>query len=475
MSILDRLRGARRRQAPAEAVVHRPEHEPAPVPGTTPPPPSADVQPSRRPGARPAGPRPEDRVDAVVEMRPSSKQPRTRFGQLERAATAVALWVLRVLVIVAGLVGLVWVLRETWSIVLPVVLALILTTVLYPLARLLRRHMPDALAALVVLLLFFGAIIGLFSILIPRVIDQASGLSDQVIGGFERLQRTFVSATQDGFLGIEGDQISQWVDQGVERLQQNAQTIASSVGGGLLTGLFSVGSGLVTFLLVLVLTFFFLKDGHRFLPWLHLWTGTRVAEHADALLGRTWKTLGGYIGSQAAVALVDAVFIGIGLFFLDVPFALPLAVLIFFAAFIPIVGAVSTGALAVLVALFANGLTNALLVLAVVLVVQQLESNLLQPLLVGKALALHPAVVIGSVTVGGTLFGIIGAFLAVPIAAVGTVALRYVREAVRGEEPQKDHGEGDGSAPMGGGTGKEVDEVSKRKDADARDVVDQQA
>jgi len=422
MTLLQRLRGAA-------------EGAQAPQPPTR----GAHPVPGRRP-ARSAARSDDDAVDAVVEMRPPRPHRKGRFGVLERATTAVALWVLRVLVIAAGLVALFWLLGQLWTIVLPVVLALILSTVLWPVARLLRRVMPGALAAAISLVVFLGAIVGVFSFLIPRVISQATGLSDEIVAGFEEVQQNF----QGGVLGISGEQINTWVDQGIERVQDNAQQIAGSVGGGLLTGLVSVGSALVTLLLVLVLVFFFLKDGPKFLPWLHMWTGSKVANHADELLSRVWHTLGGYILSQAAVALVDAIFIGIGLLVIGVPFAFPLAVLVFFSAFIPIVGAVVSGALATFVALFTGGLTDALLTIALVLVVQQVESNVLQPILVGKALALHPAVVIGSVAVGGTLAGIVGAFLAVPVSAVGTVILRYVRESVLGEHPQ----DGDGGGPV---------------------------
>lgn len=127
---------------------------------------------------------------------------------------------------------------------------------------------------------------------------------------------------------------------------------------------------------------------------------------------------------------MDAFFIGLGLVVLDVPLAAALAVLTFLAGFIPIVGALAAGGLAVLVALVSNGPTTALLVLAVIVIVQQLESNVLQPVLQGRSLKLHPAIVLVAVTAGGTLFGIIGAFLAVPVAAVTVAALRYMSEQI---------------------------------------------
>ena len=144
----------------------------------------------------------------------------------------------------------------------------------------------------------------------------------------------------------------------------------------------------------------------------------------------SWNTLSGFIRTQAIVSMVDAVFIGLGLLFLGVPLWPVLAVVTFFAGFIPIVGAVSAGALAVIVALVSNGFMNAVFVLILIIAVQQLEGNVLSPVLQSQAMGLHAAVVLLAVAVGGTLFGIVGAFLAVPVAAVAAVWLRYWAEMV---------------------------------------------
>jgi predicted PurR-regulated permease PerM len=186
----------------------------------------------------------------------------------------------------------------------------------------------------------------------------------------------------------------------------------------------------VTAVLVLVLTFLFIKDGPAFLPWLRRETGPNIGGHLTEVFSRSWKTLGDFIRVQALVSFVDAFFIGLGLVLLGVPLAAALAVLTFFAGFIPIVGALAAGTLAVLVALVSNGPTTALIVLAIIIVVQQVESNLLQPMLQGRSLNLHAAVVLLAVTAGGTLFGIIGAFLAVPLAAVTAAVLRYMSEQI---------------------------------------------
>jgi putative heme transporter len=184
-----------------------------------------------------------------------------------------------------------------------------------------------------------------------------------------------------------------------------------------------------------VLCFFYLKDGPKFVPWASGLAGPRAAPHVAAVAERGWTTLSGFIRAQSLVGLVDAVFIGIGLAVLGVPLALPLAVLVFFGGFIPIVGAFVTGALAALVALVANGFTTALIVVGLVVLVQQLEGNVLQPVLMGRTLDLHPAVVILAVTAGGATAGITGAFLAVPVVAVVTVGVRYARQQLAEQVP----------------------------------------
>ncbi|NAZ82245.1 AI-2E family transporter [Kineococcus sp. R8] len=343
-----------------------------------------------------------------------------------------ARWAVRLLVLGVAAYALLWLVGKGWSLVLPLILAVLLTAVLWPVTRLLRRVLPHALAAVVSLLLLIGVIVGVFAVLVPNIADQGPQLVDSASEGLATLQG-YVTGPP---LNLGDDQVGSLIDRGVNELQTNAQAIALSVAGGLGTVGASIGSGVVTFLLVLVLSFFCLSDGDRLLPWSRRWLDARTHHHAVEIGGRVWKVLQGYIVSQAAVALCDAVFIGIGLAVLGVPFALPLAVIIFFSSFIPIVGAVVSGILAVLVALVTVGWVQALIALGIVLVVQQLEGNVLQPLLVGRTLALHPVVVIGSVTIGGTAFGIIGAFLAVPVVAIITAVLRYVHHVQKPDEPE---------------------------------------
>jgi len=168
------------------------------------------------------------------------------------------------------------------------------------------------------------------------------------------------------------------------------------------------------------------------------------------VLERVWATLGSFIRSQAVVSLIDAVFIGLGLVILGVPLAIPLAALTFLGGFIPIIGALIAGALAVLVALVSNGLTAAIIMLIIVVVVQQVEGNVLQPLLQSRSLRLHAAVVLLVVTAGTSLYGIAGAFFSVPVAAAVAVVLRYLGEVIDAGsevEPVMDTAQPDGDEP----------------------------
>jgi predicted PurR-regulated permease PerM len=344
---------------------------------------------------------------------------------LGRATARAATWGLRLLIIAATLVVVGYVIGKVWVIVLPVFLGLLLASILWPVAQVLRRAMPDALASLLTLLIAIAVLAGLGAGLVPVVAGQSDQLADSVVEGLEDLQQLVAGPP----FNLGEEQLGDLIDQGVNQLQQNAQAIS----GRVLTGVTLVGSAMLNAVLALVLCFFFLKDGGRFLPWIAGWVGPKAAPHVVEVSRRAWATLSGFIRAQAIVGLVDAIGIGVGLVVLDVPLALPLAVLTFFAAFIPIVGAFFAGALAVLVALVANGLTSALLVLALILVVQQVEGNVLQPFLVGRSLQLHAALVIIAVTVGGSLAGIAGAFLAVPVFAVGTTILRYCRSQFQSE------------------------------------------
>ena len=332
-------------------------------------------------------------------------------------------WALRLaIVLVAG-----WLLSQVggalWVGILPIMLALIVATVLWPPTGWMIRHrVPASLAALISIVGSLGIISGIIALIAPSIIEQSVQLADQTSEAINEVQDWLRGPP----LNIRDEQLDSVLNQLSSTLQDRGDQIAT----GVFTGVSAVGSFVVTLVLVLVLTFFFIKDGPRFLPFVRRIAGRNAGRHLTEVLTRSWNTLGGFVRTQAVVSFVDAFFIGLALILLGVPLAWALAVITFLAGFIPIVGAITAGALAVLIALVANGLTTAIIVLVVIIAVQQLESNILQPILQSRAMNLHPVVILLGVAAGGTLFGIIGALLAVPILAVAAVMLRYLGEQI---------------------------------------------
>ena len=335
-----------------------------------------------------------------------------------------AKFTLRILVVAVFLYAIGQLIGAFWAGILPVVLALIVCTVLAPIAAALRRlKVPAALAAFLTMLLFFGVLAALAMIIAPDLVGQSRLLYIQALEGLQRLQLW----AQGPPLNLDPESLNEGVDEITLWIQNQAGAIA----GGVFSGINTAAGLSVTLMVLVVLTFFFLKDGHRFLPWLRSATGGRTGLYLTELLTRAWNTLSGFIRAQAVCSLVDAIVIGTGIAIVGVPMAFTLALITFVAGFIPIVGAVVAGALAVLIALVTLGFTKALIVLGIVLATQQLEGNVLSPLLQSRAMNLHPVIVLVSVTVGGALFGLIGGFLAVPTAAMIAVVYRYALEVLR--------------------------------------------
>jgi predicted PurR-regulated permease PerM len=327
------------------------------------------------------------------------------------ALVAAALWILS------------WVVGKTWVILLPVVLAVIVCTVLWPpVGWLLRKGVAPAFAVLLVLLLAVGVIAGLLAAVAPAVVEQSTELAEQATAGVVQVR---------DWLGGPPLNISEaQLDSAVTAINDQLNSSSTQIASGVFTGVGAATSALVTLFTTVVVTFFLLKDGPRFVPWLRRTVGMPAAPHFAEILQRVWSTLGGFIRTQALVSLVDAVLIGIGLLVLGVPLAYALAIITFIGGFVPIVGAFVAGGLAVLIALVANGPVTALIVLGIILAVQQLEGNVLQPWLQSKSMNLHAVIVLLAVTLGASTFGVIGAFLAVPVAAATAVIIRYYGEQV---------------------------------------------
>ncbi|WP_185294898.1 AI-2E family transporter [Mycolicibacterium litorale] len=326
-------------------------------------------------------------------------------------AVAAALWVLA------------WVVGKTWVILLPVLLALVVCTVLWPPVRWLRaKGVPPAAAVLLTLLVAVGVLGGVVAAVAPAIVEQSTELAQQATAGVVKV-RDWLGGPP---LNISEAQLNSAVAAITDRLNSSSAQIAS----GVFTGVGAATSALVTVFTAVVVTFFMLKDGPRFIPWLRHAVGNPAASHVAEVLERVWSTLGGFIRTQALVSLVDAVLIGAGLVILGVPLAYALAIITFIGGFVPIVGAFVAGGLAVLIALVSNGPVEALIVLGIILAVQQLEGNVLQPWLQSKSMKLHAVIVLLAVTLGASTFGVIGAFLAVPVAAAVAVIIRYYDERV---------------------------------------------
>jgi predicted PurR-regulated permease PerM len=325
--------------------------------------------------------------------------------------------ILRAAIVVGGVLLIALAATRLMLVVLPVIIAVLLTTLLIPAVRLLLDHgwrrAPAASATTLFALLVF---IGLWALIIPGVISQ----SDELVASVQEGVGKAVGLLEP--LGVGRADVDRAIDDGLASLQ------GSAVANEVITGAVLLTQWAAAVVLIVVLTFFFLKDGEQ------LWTWVVELFHEDRqpvireVGTRAWAALSVYVQGVFLVACFDAVLIGAALLIVGVPVAMPLIVLTFIAAFFPIVGAFVAGAAAVLVALVANGPAAALVILAVIVAVQQLEGNVFYPVVVGRKLKLHPVGILLALAAGGVLAGVAGAFLAVPIAAVAAAVLDYMRE-----------------------------------------------
>jgi predicted PurR-regulated permease PerM len=293
--------------------------------------------------------------------------------------------------------------------VIPVLIALILAAAIGPFVNMLRRRgWRGGLATGVAFLGLLIVLGGVITVIVLSVRSQWDELISKAAAGLDELENFLLT----GPFPIDREQLNQAREAAVEFAQ------SSQVRSGAVTGLSVVTEFLAGASLVIVILFFFLKDGAKIWEFfLRPFTGLREAK-LRRVGKRTMEVLGGYVRGTAIVALVDTVAIGAVLLILQVPLAVPLAIIVFIGAFIPLVGATVAGILAALVALVANGPIVALIVVIAVIAVNQLEGDLLQPIVMGKSLELHALVILMALTAGTILAGIIGAVLSVPIAAV---------------------------------------------------------
>jgi len=319
---------------------------------------------------------------------------------------------LQLLLIGAVAALLVFAMLNLAVVVIPAVLAIILASALWPLVHLARRVMPTVLAAWTVLLGSLLVLGGVGTGLFFSVLNQWPTLVDQASQGFTELRNLVEDLMSNFGITIDQGQIDGAVDS------VTSFVTSSSFGSGAVSTLGAAGSFITGLILLLVILFFFLKDGDRIWAFFVSWTPQHFRGKWIASGDRAVRTFGSYVRGTALIAAIDAIGITVALLILQVPLALPLGVMIFIGGFIPVIGATVAGALATLVALVANGPVTALIVLVVVIVIQQLDGNFLQPVVMAQTLNLHALVILIALTAGTVLAGVVGALLSVPLTAV---------------------------------------------------------
>ncbi|MFC0682321.1 AI-2E family transporter [Lysobacter korlensis] len=364
----------------------------------------------------------EPRPAPVVAPRPAAD------GAVPVGMRIAGAWSWRILAI-AGVVGLlVFLVIQLRYIVIPLLVAVLISALLVPLVQFLRRHRwPKWLAVTVAMVGLLAIVSGLIFLVVTQITSDFPRLRDRTVERIEEFREYLVTSP----LAISEAELNQYLAQGWEALQRDT--------GALLTGAASVGSTaghfLAGLLLALFATLFILIDGRGIWNWTVRLFPRRARRAVNGSGEAGWLTLTTFVKVQIFVAAVDAVGIALVAFFLGLPLVIPIAVMVFLGSFVPIVGAVVTGSVAVFIALIYQGPVAALVMLGGVLLVQQLEGHVLQPLIMGTAVKVHPLAVVVAVAAGGFIAGIPGTLFAVPIVAVLNVMVKYIASGAWRENP----------------------------------------
>jgi putative heme transporter len=343
-----------------------------------------------------------------------------------------AAWAWRLLVILAAVVALLWLIKRLEVIVVPVALATILTALLLPPVDFLDRRGPPRGAAVALVLLSGIAVVGgILAFVVSQFIEGLPDLVEQVTRSVDGVRKWLI----DGPLHLSREQIDQAGDATIEALRNNQERLTS----GALSTAGTITEIVTGALLVLFTLIFLLLGGRNIFAFVTKVFPDNVRDRVRDAGRAGFRSLIGFVRATFLVALVDAVGIGTGLAIMGVPLALPLASLVFLGAFVPLVGAVITGFLAVIVALIAKGIVYALITLGLIIAVQQLEGHVLQPLVMGRAVSIHPLAIVLAIAGGAVLAGIVGALLAVPTVAILNSAVRVLlaREPAAEEAAQE--------------------------------------
>jgi predicted PurR-regulated permease PerM len=340
-------------------------------------------------------------------------------------ATALA-W--RLLLLAAALAVIMYVLGLLGRIVVPVVLALIAASLLAPSAHALSRlrWMPHAIATAVVIIGGVAVVGAVFYGVGLAFVSGLPQLSSQLVASVARIQEWL----RTGPLGLNNQQFNAIANQILAYLQSSQATLAQSAIGAVST----LGEVLAELLLALFTLIFFVYDGGTVWRFVLKAFPLQARDRADIAGRRAFASLVGYTRATILVAAADAITAGVGLWLIGVPLPVPLAALIFFGAFVPTLGAVVSGIVAVLIALVSGGITEALLVILLLVLVQNLEGYVLQPLLLGRSIKLHPLAVVLPIACGLVLAGIAGALLAVPLVTVIDTGVRSLTRPSDGQD-----------------------------------------
>jgi predicted PurR-regulated permease PerM len=325
-------------------------------------------------------------------------------------------WAWRLLLLGVFVYVLVKVLGYFRLLVVPLLLALLVVALIKPVTDALRRaRVRRAPAALLSLLGVLAVVAGLIALVSTQIASGFPELQRQAEAGLGQVQQWLAGPP----LRLSTNDLADYLERAKDSLTARQSTVVN----GALAATTTAGHVVTGFFLMLFATFFFLAHGDDIWGWIVRLFPQAARDAVDDASRLGWVTLTSFVRATVIVALVDAIGIGVGAAVLHVPLAVPLGVLVFLSAFIPIVGALFSGAVAVLVALVAQGPVTALIMLGVVLLVQQIESHGLQPFLMGRAVRVHPLAVILAIAAGATVGGIVGALFAVPLIAVGNTVV----------------------------------------------------
>ena len=360
----------------------------------------------------------------VTDSRPDQPRVELQSGVpqwLDRAAAFG--W--RFLVVAAAIAVVALALSRLVVVLIPVIIAMMFSTVLVPPAQWLRRHGWPSLAATWAVFLGAFALVGALLVwLIPAIADEFDSLGHRATGGVHKVQHWLVT----GPLHLSRAQVR-------HDFNQVGHYFSSHAGGLAVAGATLAVEIVVGLLLTLVVTFFLVKDAEKLSTGaLHL-IGDRYGEHGRALGAQCWATLTGYIRGTTANGVINGTLMGIGMVALGVPLALPIGVLTFFGGYFPIVGSLVSGGLAALVALVAQGPTTALIVIGITIAIHNIEGYLVGPLVLGRAVHLHPLAILLALAIGTVIAGIVGAFIAVPLTAIGATIISYARQTAASASP----------------------------------------